>query len=96
MTQFLRAALIPIRHVHRLVIHMTGWLFTGWLLVLINQPAYAQPQVGYSSSQVGYSQVGYSQVGYSQVGYSPQVGYMDQRYDITNLLSTAGWLLLHN
>ena len=78
LTQFLRAALIPIRHVHRLVIHMTGWLFTGWLftgwlLVLINQPAYAQPQVGYSSSQVGYSQVGYSQVGYSQVGYSPQV-----------------------
>ena len=37
--------------------------------------AYAQPQVGYSSSQVGYSQVGYSQVGYSQVGYSPKVGY---------------------
>ena len=37
LTQFLRAALIPIRHVHRLVIHMTGWLLTGWLLVLINQ-----------------------------------------------------------
>ena len=76
LTQFLRAALIPIRHVHRLVIHMTGWLLTGWLLVLINQPAYAQLQVDYSSSQVGYSQVGYSQVGYSQVGCSPQVGYM--------------------
>ena len=62
LTNFLRAALIPIRHVHRLVYHMTGWLFTGWLLVLINH-AYAQPQVGYSSSQVGYSQVGNSQLG---------------------------------
>ena len=53
----------------------------------------AQSQVGYSSSQIGYSQVGFSQVGYSQVGYSPQVGYMVQKYDITKLLSTAGWLL---
>ena len=52
--------------------------------------------VGYSSSHVGYSHVGYSHVGYSHVGYLPHVGYMPQRYEITNVRSPAGWLLLHN
>ena len=52
--------------------------------------------VGYSSSHVGYSHVGYSHVGYSHVGYLPHVGYMDQKYEITNVRSPAGWLLLHN
>ena len=51
--------------------------------------------VGYSSSHVGYSYVGYSYVGYLHVGYLPHVGYMDQKYDITNLRSPACWLLLH-
>ena len=52
--------------------------------------------VGYSSSHVGYSHVGYSHVGYSHVGYLPHVGYMRQKYEITNVRSPAGWLLLHN
>ena len=52
--------------------------------------------VGYSSSHVGYSHVGYSHVGYSHVGYLPHVGYTGQRYEITNVRSPAGWLLLHN
>ena len=39
-----------------------------------------------------HSHVGYSS---SHVGYSPHVGYIRQKYDITNLRSPTSWLLLH-
>ena len=69
-------------------------LVTRMLVTANNQLASNQHAMEWDPhTHVGYSS---SHVGYSHVGYLPHVGYMDQKYEITNVRSPAGWLLLHN